>query len=421
MFGISMQYITAIILLGLWAAFMQWGFASRRPVMERLFHTDKSSNCQLGFSFFSADNMLTCSVELVGFIPGKINRFLVAESPKKTTPRELLANDFLKIIPQNYWENKAIQRMRPIMRVTTRTLRSDIDRVFEAVLLTNLFWYAICASLALLLVYCTIRNSQVKNLLLSMALAKNKASVNRRLRELKKENLQIEQKFVGVLFIPFVVTMTYWVIAGSTILTMATNTNDNLTLENASAYGKMAAVIQTALLLFAEIYNNEELRFFVLFSPIAVVFIVLTALWSQTDSLETGVHVISKLCDANGNHCDEKPPFFVDILRWVREVGKNGLMDILDEKNTQCVRIVEEILAAGTSTGLCDGKFLARIEMIIFENKVLAFDGEWTLFSGFILLRVFAESLILPTLICLEVFLLLYVFVSLFFTIHLEY
>ena len=418
MLGISMQYITAIILLGLWAAFMQWGFASRRPVMERLFHTDQSSSCQLGFSFFSADNMLTCSVELVGFIPGKINRLLVAESPKKTTPRELLANDFLKIIPQNYWENDAIQRMRPIMRVTTRTLRSDIDRVFEAVLLTNLFWYAMCASLVLLFLYCMIKNSQVKSLVLSLDRSKNRANM-KRLKELQNQTLQLEQKFVGVLFIPFVVTMTYWVIAGSTILTMATNINNDLALQNASVYGKLAAVIQTALLLFAEIYSNEELRFFVLFSPIVGVFIVLTALWSQTDSLETGVHVISELCDAHGNNCDEKAPFFVDILRWVRGVERNGLMEILDGHITQCVRIVEEMLAAGTHTGLCNGKFIARIKTITFENKVLAFDGEWTLFSGFFLLRVFAESLILPTLICLEVFLLLYVFVSLFYTIRL--
>ena len=419
MFGISMQYITAIILLGLWAAFMQWGFASRRPVMESLFHTDKSSSCQLGFSFFNADNMLTCAVELVGFIPRWINRFLVAESPEDTTPRILQMNDFLKIIPEKYWLNEAMNRMKPLMHVSTRTLRSDIDRVFEAVLLTNLFWYAMCASLVLLFLYCTIKNSQVKSLILSLARSGNSRANMKRLKDLQNQTLQLEQKFVGVLFIPFVVTMTYWVIAGSTILTMATNTNDKQTLKNASAYGLMAAAIQAVLLLFAEIYSNEGLRFFVLFSPIAVVFIVLTALWSQTDSLETGVHVIAELCNNHGTNCVEKW-LYADITKWVREVENNGLMTVLEKKPNKCVRIMEEILAAGSSSGLCDGIFVAGINKIIFENKVLTSDGEWTLFSGFRLLLVFGQSLVLPTLICVEVFLLLYIYVSLFYTIDLE-
>jgi hypothetical protein len=418
MFSIPIQYGAAIVLLGLMAAFLQWGSPLHRPLLETMFHTHSSQECQMGlFGPFSFDELMKCATQLVAFIPRWVYDRIVSIHIENKTKRKMDFKDFLRLIPVRYQKNLHMINLNDFMWVETRTLQSDILRVFDAVLLTGLFQYSLMLSVVLLFLY-SVRNGR-KLALKLLACGANKKQRLQLLQDLKVERVKLTKKFVGILFIPLVVTLTYRVVAGTRILTFSGASNEAV-LASADSYGFMAAVIITICLIISEINGLEDFRFITLSAPIVICMVIIFVLQSPAllrDHNTIPAHVKTKTCNKAFEGCKSVWTFH-NLAIFVDQLSDN-LDSILRGELQTCKSIPEMVRTQSEFSPSTCNSFRFSIEEILFENKVILRE-EWTLFSPVVLLGVVAQSCALPLLVCAWIFFVLYVLVSVFYSVELQ-
>merc|ERR1711903_125099 len=167
------------------AAFMQWGSAVHRPLLEKMFHTNSSQECQMGlFGPFSLDEVMKCATQLVALFPKWVHDCIVSIHMEETNLRQMNIEDFRRIIPRPY--QAKLSGLNTFMWLKTRTLQSDILRVFQAVMVTELFRYSFILSLVLLFLY-SVRQQNNKIALKLLSLRANKRELDKMVQNLRAD------------------------------------------------------------------------------------------------------------------------------------------------------------------------------------------------------------------------------------------
>merc|ERR1711903_42723 len=414
MLGIAIQYTVAIVLLGLMAAYMQWADEMHRPLLETLFHTNSSQECQIGpFGPFSIDELMNCAIQLVAWLPKWVHNQIVSIQLEKTSQRHGNINDFLRFIPGPY--QKKLSILNSFMRVRTRTLQSDILRVFDAVMLTGLFHYSIILSLILLFLN-SVRNQNNRIALRLLALGANRRQRDRMVQNLRADRVNLPKKFLGFLFIPVVVALTYRVVAGTRILTFS-GASDEAVLASAYSYGFTAAVIIFISLVISEMKDYEDGRMITLFVPIVTCMVTIFVLQSPAllrDHNNIPAQLKSRTCNKAGESC--KTTWTYHNLATFADQHLEELESILRGELQSCKTIHEMVRTQSDFTPSTCESFHFSFEEIWFENRVLLSE-EWTLFTPFVLLWVVAQSCALPLLVCAWSVFVMYLYVSVFYSV----